>query len=98
MSKLSITPEELTKLYNKELNDLLDYCDWISVVNGETVCDLVSKALKTKGITVDSNALYLEYTKEVKSIGLTDIEWRKQYDIPKIIAMIHKIVEEKFGS
>jgi hypothetical protein len=90
MSKIKITPTKLIYLYENELNLILEECDSISVIDGEMVCSILSMALKKEDIIIDSKLLYEKYSNVVKSLNLTDEEWRQQYDVKKIINLLLK--------
>lgn len=96
MTKLNFTKEDLEKRYRERLDTLLDDCDWITYVDGEMVCKLVVNSLKDFGMGVDYDTLYKLYTDNVKSLNLTDEEWRENYGIPEIISMLYEIVEKNF--
>jgi hypothetical protein len=96
MAKLNFTKEDLEKRYRERLDILLDDCDWITHVTGEMVCSLVVNSLKDFGISVDYDILFKFYHDNVKSLNLTDEEWRENYGIPEIISMIYEIVEKNF--
>ena len=92
MSKIKITPTKLIYLYENELNLILEECDWISVIDGEMVCSILSMALKKEDIIIDSKLLYEKYSNVVESLNLTDEEWRQQYDVKKIINLLYSII------
>lgn len=103
MTKLTFTQEELLAEYKKDLNDLLDECDWIDTVDDWRLCSLVSSICNKNGLEVDGNKLLKLYNKKVKLLKLTHQEWCEQYaswgtGMPKIIGLLYEIIENKFGS
>ena len=95
--KLPITKEQLYDAYKKHLDQLLEDCDWISVINGNQVAYLVHKALKDFYVDIDPDRISEVYSNKVQSLNLTSEEWREQYgsDVPKIIGLIHESIEEQ---
>ena len=101
MTKLSITKEEILEQYKIDLDKLLDDCDWIDHVEDWRLCDLVRDVCVKKGLIVDSKYLLKRYEDKVKSLNLTDEQWRKEYanwetGLPKIFDIIYSILEESF--
>lgn len=94
MKKLPFTKEKLISLYEFELDSFLEQCDWVTYIDSQTVCLLVSNALK--GISYDIGGhkkLYEKYSDKVNSLNLTKQEWADSYDISKIIGLIYDIIE-----
>jgi hypothetical protein len=101
MNKFAFTKEELIEEYKKELDVYLDVCDWVTHVDGYTICEIISGIYSKNGFDVDFELLYSYYNDKVDSLGLSDEEWRKEYGtwdegMPKIISMIHEIIENNF--
>jgi dimeric dUTPase (all-alpha-NTP-PPase superfamily) len=94
MKKLNFTKEELEKKYNERLSTFLDDCEHVSYVTGDMVCSLVNLSLKDFGVELEYKKLYKLYIDKVKSLNLTDEEWREKYGIPEIISLIYDLVEK----
>lgn len=96
MAKLPFSEEELLSRYNKALDEMLEECDWVTSVTGETVCGLIigviSKANECPDMTWSK--LHKLYAKEVEKLNISVGEWRTKYGIPEIISIIYKILEE----
>ena len=98
MKKLPFTYKFLLKTYKKEINDLLDECDWITHIDNITICGTVASIANKKGLKVDEKELRKSYEIKVKSLKLTTAQWQAEYGnwdtgVPKIIAMIYEILE-----
>jgi len=101
MSKLPLTKAFLLKQYKKDVNQMLDDCDWISFIDDWRMCGIISDICAKKGVEIDSNKLLKLYKAKVKSLKVTDEQWREQYaswdtGLPKIIDMIYEILENNF--
>ena len=94
MRKLKITKEELEKLYNDELNDILEQCDWITYVDSFMVCRLVYLSLKRVDEEIDEDRLHEIYIAKIESLNLKDGEWSIRFGIKEIIDMIYDIIEK----
>ena len=94
MGKLNFTKEELETKYREKLDSFLDDCDWITHVNGYMICSLVVNSLKDFKLETTTEKLYKMYSLKVKSLGLTDEEWRTTYGISEIIGLIYNLIEE----
>lgn len=99
MNKLPFSEEELLIRYNKALDVMLDECDWVTSVTGETVCGLVIGVLNgpNECPSMTWAILHKLYNQEVKNLKVTDEEWRENYGIPEIIKIIYKILENNQG-
>jgi len=97
MEKLNITEGELLSKYIISLETLLDECDWITYIPSYMVCVLiVSVLLENKvNVFISSEELNNIYLNKVRELNLSDDEWNKSYDVPKIINMIYSILETK---
>ena len=93
MGKLKFTSEELEAKYRERLDVLLDDCDWITYIDGKTVCHLVSKVLEEFDMEINEKVLYKKYDLKVKSLGLGDEKWRDTYGISEIIKLIYDLIE-----
>ncbi len=95
--KLPITKEDLYEKYTKNLNQMLEECDWISVISSEQVSYFIHKTLLEIGIELDPDKIDEVYSNKVHSLNLTLDEWQKNYasDVPKIIGLIYEAIEEK---
>lgn len=103
MKKLPISKRVLLNKYKKEIDQLLDDCDWIDHIEDWRMIGTVAGIIAKKGLVFEEGELLKLYTKKVKSLKLTDQEWRDQYTnwntgLPKIMDMIYEIIENKFGS
>ena len=96
MSKLNFTREELEAKYREKLDIYLEDCDWVTYVDGKTVCYFISKILKEFDIEIEPNNLYEKYDIKVDSLMLTDEQWRNTYGITEIIELIYTLIEEEF--
>lgn len=96
MGKLNITKESLLEKYNKEISDLADECDWVTTISDQMVCAVVVFILvrERENCFISSEALYHEYSSEVKKLNLTNEEWCEKYGIPEIIGIIYEILEK----
>ena len=102
MNKLPLTKEELLAQYKLDVDQLLDDCDWISYIDDWRMCGIVASILNRAGVPVSTNDLLKLYEEKVKSLNITDQEWRDQYadwntGLPKIFDMIYEILENKFA-
>ena len=97
MGKLNITQGELLSKYIISLESLLDECDWITYVPSDMVCSLIVCVIIENKVNVfiSSEELHNIYLNKVRELNLSDDEWSKSYDIPKIINMIYNILETK---
>lgn len=50
MKEIKITKKQLQEQYNNSLDEYLDICDWVTYVDGKTVCGLVYGILTTNNI------------------------------------------------
>lgn len=103
MSKLPITKKALLTQYKKDINEMLDECDWIDYIEDWRMLNTIVWIFEKKGLKIDGKILSKEYKKKVKSLKLTTEQWREQYadwntGLPKIFDMIYEIIENKFGS
>lgn len=96
MKTLNISKEELQKLYEEELNDILEQCDWITYVDSVLVCRVVTYALKRINEDIDSDKLLALYTEKIRSLNLKEGEWSSRFGIKEIIDMIYDIIEKNF--
>jgi hypothetical protein len=94
--KLNISKEELQHLYEKELDDYLEQCDWVTYVRSEVVCGLVSTALGRLDVEIDSQGLHKIYSSEIEALNLKDGEWNLRFGVKEIIEMIYDIIEKNF--
>lgn len=102
MSKLPITKKALLTQYKKDINKMLDECDWIDYIEDCLMIGTIVEVCEKKGLKVNEKMLAKEYEKKIKSLNLTDQEWRDQYadwntGLPKIFDMIYEILENKFA-
>ena len=95
MGKLNITEDKLLEGYNKSLDYLLDECDWITHIDGETVCGIIVALIIEKkiNVSISSEDLYKLYDNHIETLNLPDGEWQKKYGIPEIIGIIYSILE-----
>lgn len=101
MKKLPFTKDYLLKQYKKDVNTLLDDCDWIDYIENWRMCDIISGVGTKKGFEINSKQLLKLYNIKVKSLKLTSDQWREQYSdwntgLPKIINMVYEILENNF--
>lgn len=96
MENFNITKSELKALYEEELNDILEQCDWITYITPEHVCTIVSNVMSKKGYNVPYSELYELYTSEVKKIDVGPERWRREYGIKEIISIIYDIILKNF--
>jgi hypothetical protein len=94
--KVNFTEKQLLDEYNKNLDEMLDFCDWVTHVDGNEVISLVCKSTDKLGLKISYRDLYALYANKVATLSLTDEEWRTQYanNIPKIISLIYTIIEK----
>lgn len=96
MGNLKITEKKLLKEYNKMVLSICDDLEFKTHFEGYEICDIVHSILVFNDVEVMSSMdLYKLYSAKVKKLKLTDEEWRKTYDIPKIISMIYNILEQQ---
>jgi len=95
MGKLKFTREELETKYREKLDVFLDDCDWITHVTGHMVCGLVATCLEEFKMQIIREELFERYSLKVKSLGLTDEEWRDNYGITEIIGLIYDLIEDE---
>ncbi len=50
MKEIKITKEELVNQYDKALDEHLDICDWVTYIDGKTVCGFVYGILSKNDI------------------------------------------------
>lgn len=50
MKEIKITKKELIEQYDKVLDEHLDICDWVTYIDGKTVCGFVYGILTTNDI------------------------------------------------
>jgi hypothetical protein len=95
MGKLNITQDELLIGYNKSLDLLLDECDWITHIDGESVCGIIIGLIIEFNINVSitSEELYKLYDDYIETLNLDKGEWQEKYGIPEIIGIIYSILE-----
>ena len=103
MKKLPFTKKVLLNQYKRDINKILDDCDWIDHIEDWRMINTIVGVCEKKGLKIDGEVLGKEYKKKVKSLKLTDQEWRDQYadwntGLPKIFDMVYEILENKFGS
>jgi hypothetical protein len=93
---MNITKEELLVEYNMIINNILDECDWVTHFTGEEVCSNICRALKNLNFEylISRNELYEIYNTHVKSLNLTDEQWREQYGVTEIVYMIHYLISQ----
>lgn len=96
MRKLKITKEDFKKLYNDELINILEQCDWISCVDSNLICNTVSLVLTRINEEIDSKKLHELYLAEVKSLKIKNGEWGLIYGQSEIIEMIYDLIESKY--
>lgn len=101
MKKLPFTKKYLLKKYKKNINQLLDDCDWIDYIENWRMCGVISVICRNKGLIIDDEKLLKLYENKVKSLNVSNDEWREQYanwetGVPKIITLIYEILENKF--
>ena len=94
--KLNISKEDLEKLYNEELNDILEQCDWISYIDSHLVCRTITYALKRVGYDIDSKKLHEFYLSEIKSLNLKDNEWDLKFGQTDCISLVYDTIEKNF--
>jgi hypothetical protein len=101
MTKLPITKKVLLSQYKRDINKMLDECDWIDHIEDWRMIGTIGDIITKKGLVFEEGELLKLYNKKVKSLKLTDQEWRDQYanwdtGLPKIIDMVYEIIENKF--
>lgn len=96
MENFNLTKSELQALYEEELNDILEQCDWITYITPEQVCTIVSNVMSKKGYNVPHSELYELYASEVKKINVGLERWRREYGIKEIISIIYDIILKNF--
>ncbi len=95
MGKLKITEKKLLKVYNKMIDAISDDLEFKTHFEGYEICDIVHSILVENDINImSSNNLYKQYSAKVKSLNITDEEWRKNYGVAEIISLIYKILEK----
>jgi hypothetical protein len=94
MGKLKFTREELEAKYRERLDVFLDDCDWVTHVTGYMVCSLVVTCLEDLKLEIATEELYERYSLKVKSLGLTDEQWRTTYGVTEIIGLLYDLIEE----
>lgn len=99
MNKLPFTQDFLLKTYKKEINDMLDICDWKSTIDDYDICSTISAICGENGVKISSENLLKLYEDKVSSLNLTTEQWRTEYGswdagVPKIIAIIYEILEK----
>ena len=94
--KLPLTKEELYERYNKYITQLVEDCDWISVISSEQVSYFIHKSLFDVGVEISPDKIDELYSNKTHSLNLTTEEWCEQYgsDVPKIIGLIYDAIEE----
>lgn len=103
MKKLPFTLDELVIQYKKDINEMLDICDWKSHIDDYDVISTISTICRENGLTIEEGFLMKKYKTKIKSLKLSDEEYRKEYadwntGVPKLIGFIYEILENKFGS
>jgi len=103
MKKLPFTQEELLNQYKKDIDEMLDICDWKSHIDDYDVISTISAICRENNLIVGEGYLMKKYKAKIKSLNLTDEEYRKEYadwntGIPKLIGFIYEILENKLGS
>ncbi len=98
MGKLPFSQEYLLETYKKDLNEMLDVCDWKSHVEDYDICDIVANICRKNKVKISSSVLLDLYEAKIKSLNLKDGQWQAEYGswetgVPKIIAMIYEILE-----
>jgi hypothetical protein len=99
MEKLPFTQEELLETYKKEINEMLDVCDWKSTIDNWDICSTAASIAEANGVSINPIKLLDLYEQKVSSLNLTDEQWRTEYGswetgVPKIIAIIYEIIEK----
>jgi hypothetical protein len=102
MKKLPFTKDELVEQYKKDIDEMLDICDWKSHIDDYDVINAISTVCRNNGLIIDSEYLSKEYKAKIKSLNLTTEEYRKEYadwntGVPKLIGFIYEILENKFA-
>ena len=94
--KLPISKEELKKLYDEELDEILEQCDWITYVDSHLVCSTITLSLRKHNIDIDSEQLHEYYTAEIKTMNLKEGEWNLLFGVTEIVNLIYDIIEKNF--
>jgi hypothetical protein len=88
MKEIKITKKQLEEQYNKSLDEYLDICDWVTYVDGKTVCGLVYGVLTTNNIdkplpVEEFHELYLiKYNKKLSNkIDTLSLETNEVLDV-----------------
>jgi hypothetical protein len=88
MKEIKITKKQLEEQYNKSLDEYLDICDWVTYVDGKTVCGLVYGILTTNNIekplpVEEFHELYLiKYNKKLyNKIDTPSLETNEVLDV-----------------
>ena len=50
MENFNLTKSELEALYEEELNDILEQCDWVSYITPEHICIIISNLMNKKRV------------------------------------------------
>lgn len=96
MGKLTITKSKLLKEYKREVDEISEYLENKTVFSAEDICQIVGNILIENNVNVkiNTNNLLKFYKNKVKSLKITNEEWRENYGIPEIITLIYDILEE----
>ena len=97
--KLPFTEAFLLKQYKKDINDMLDACDWISYIEDHHMICTVADICRKKGMKIDTEALGKKYDKYMESLKLTNEQYRAEYadwetGVPKLMKIFYKILSE----
>jgi len=94
--KLPISKEELKELYDVQLNDILEQCDWITYVDSRMVCHTISLALLKVNINIDYEKLHEYYKAEIERMNLKEGEWNVMFGVKQIVNLIYDLIEKNF--
>ena len=72
MRKLPFTKDELVEQYKKDIDEMLDICDWKSHIDDYDVINAISNVCSNNGLIIDSKYLSKEYKEKIASLNLTD--------------------------
>jgi len=96
MENFNLTKSELEALYEEELNDILEQCDWVSYITPEHICIIISNLMNKKGFNVPYTELKGLYMAEVKKINVGAERWNREFGVKEIIDIMHDILLKNF--
>jgi len=99
MRKLPFTKDELVEQYKKDIDEMLDICDWKSHIDDYDVINAISNVCSNNGLNIDSKYLSKEYKEKIASLNLTDEQYRKEFadwntGVSKLIGIIYEILSK----